>query len=375
MSATPSAFPEGLSETESLPTRSALVRVLTDLFAVRPHHTAEEIRHYEEIMLRMAPDAGLDVLTEVARKLAPHPNAPLPVLQALIDRDADCAVFILAESPVVTDEMLMSAAQFGSGDVAAAVARRKPLDAGLANVLLTRPEYEVWQSLAGNETIVLDAEALREMARRGRDDEAMAGAVCRRTDDPAVLLPLFLTASPRQRASIMLDAEREALIAGGRGAAERHDPAICEALEQAAMAHDASEFRARLAAALRCDVVLARRIVADSNGEPLAMALLSLGMSTDAIMRVFLMGQESIAHDCDKMEMLHRLVRQTSFAAAQRIVRAMLGVQAAHPVRAHRPVMDQGAKATPSRPAAHETPAAPAQPRKLPLFLFKKRLR
>jgi uncharacterized protein (DUF2336 family) len=375
MSATPSASPTDLAQSESLPTRSALVRVLTDLFAVRPHHTPDEIRHYEEIMLRMARDAEPRVILEAARKLAPHPQAPLAVLQALIDIDPDCACLILARSPVVTDDMLTSAAQFGTGDQAAAVAMRKPLGADLVSILVTRPEDEVWRALAQNETAVLDASALRELARRGREDETIATSVCSRTDDPTILLPLFLAASSKQRASIILEAERETLIAGVRGAPDRHDPSICEALDQAAIARDFPEFRARLAAALRCDVGLVRRILADSTGEPLAMALVSLGMPIEAIMRVFLLGHEAIAHDCDKIEMLHRLVRQTSFAAAQRITGAMLGAPMAEPARAHRPLMDQTAKSVPSRPAAHETQAATAQPRKLPLFLFRKKLR
>lgn len=375
MSATPSASPTDLAQSESLPTRSALVRVLTDLFAVRPHHTPDEISHYEEIMLRMVRDAEPRVILEAARKLAFHPQAPLSVLQALIELDPDSASLILAGSPVVTADMLTSAAQFGTGDQAAAVAMRKPLDPDLLSVLVTRPEDEVWRALAQNETAILDISALRELARRGREDETIAASVCRRTDDPTILLPLFLAASSKQRASIILEAEREALIAGVRSAPDRHDPSICEALDQAAMARDFSEFRARLAAALRCDVGLVRRIVADPNGEPLAMTLVSLGMPVDAIMRIFLMGHEAIAHHCDKIEMLHRLVRQTSFAAAQRITAAMLGAPIAEAPRVHRPVMDQTAKAVPSRPAVQATPASTAQPRKLPLFLFRKKLR
>lgn len=83
-----SSLPEASAETEARLTKSDLVKVLTDLFAARPHHTPDEIRHYEEIMLRMLPDAESPVLADVAAKLAAHPQAPLPVLEMLIDRDS-----------------------------------------------------------------------------------------------------------------------------------------------------------------------------------------------------------------------------------------------------------------------------------------------
>ena len=358
-------------------TRTALIRVLTDLFAVRAHHTDEEIRHYQEIVLRMLPDADSAILLDISRKLAAHPKSPLPVLQALMERDQDCAAVILAKSAVLTEDMLTAAAQFGASDLAAAVARRPDVDSRLVEILVTRHEDDVWRALAFNDSASLDVRSLREMARRGREDPVMARAICTRTDNPGVLLPLFLHASKTQRATVILEAERDEIAAGGRRTIDPAQPDVCEQLEKAALAHNDQEFRAILAVAIKCDAALASQIVSDEEGEPLAISLSALGMSPEAIMRVFLTGDATIAQSCDKIETLYRLVSQISLGASQRICRAMLGAPVAAPAvsRAHRPQMDQTAAPTASRPATQTIAPAAAPARKLPLFLFKRRLR
>ncbi len=368
------AFTETSTDMEELsnPTRKQLLRATTDLFVVRKHHTLDEIRQYAEIALRMLPEADATAIAEIARKLAPHPNTPANVLQALMERDEEAATLLLAISPALPGDALEAAAQFGPTDQAVAVACRRHLPNDLVRILVAREENSVWRALAENKSADVDVETLREMARRGRIDAKMGQAVCARTDDPTILQPLFLDASSKQRASMILQAERQELVAKSEPNAV--DPVLCGQLEMLARTHNAPGFLTRLAEALQCDRETAARLKADATGEPLAIALASLGMTPEAIVRVFLVGGPPIAHSCDLIEMLHRLASQTSTGAAHRVMRAMLGVplQPANRRMVHQAVHDQTAAPL----AARAVPATTADvaKRRAPLFLFRRRL-
>ena len=352
---------------------TVLVRMLTDLFVVRKHHTKDEIHQFAEIARRLLPDADRQTRLDVAAKLAPHPNAPRSILGQLLDSDEECAAIILQHAPELPEEAFIAAAQFGATDLAIAVATREDVSAELAAILMTREENDVWKALAQNRSAELSADMMRQIALRGRTDEALAAAICARSNDPTILQSLFLNASAGQRAAILLDAERTELLSPAP--IQPIDPVECGQLELLALSHDAAEFRSRLATVLHCDDDMAQRVINDPRGEPLAIALSSLGMSADAIVRVFLTGDPIIAHSCERIEMLHRLVSQMSLGAAQRMMRAMLGVPLAptRGPRGHQPIFDQIAVATASRPTGVRTTERKSTA--APLFLFRNRLR
>ena len=365
--------PNEIRDNERLEAPANLLRAMTDLYVVRKHHTFEETRQYEEIALRMLPDMEPETCRAVARVLAPNPEAPASVLEALMQRDDECAAIVLSIAPALSDDALVAAAQFGPADQAVAVAFRAGVSTDLVSILMTREESMVWRALAENASALLDREALAELARRGRNDAKIARAICARTDDPIALQGLFLHASPTQRSGIVLEAERQELLAPSQSRSA--DPVMAGQLEMLAMQQETDGFRARLAEALSCDAEIARLIAIDQSGEPLAVALVSIGLSPEAIARVFLVSGLRLAESCDRIESLYRLASQITPGAANRIMRAMLGIPISTPartVRRHQPQLDQTAAAAPGRAAP--VSASPER-RKAPLFLFRSRMR
>ena len=276
--------PNEIRDNERLEAPANLLRAMTDLYVVRKHHTFEETRQYEEIALRMLPDMEPETCRAVARVLAPNPEAPASVLEALMQRDDECAAIVLSIAPALSDDALVAAAQFGPADQAVAVAFRAGVSTDLVSILMTREESMVWRALAENASALLDREALAELARRGRNDAKIARAICARTDDPIALQGLFLHASPTQRSGIVLEAERQELLAPSQSRSA--DPVMAGQLEMLAMQQETDGFRARLAEALSCDAEIARLIAIDQSGEPLAVALVSIGLSPEAIARL-----------------------------------------------------------------------------------------
>jgi uncharacterized protein (DUF2336 family) len=259
----------------------------------------------------------------MARKLALHPQAPRPILQALINADDECAALIFALSGGGVEESPVAVLNRPSPPADDPFARQHELDRAFMNMLLECEEEDLARALAQNPGVPLGAEALLGLALRARGEKDLARAICARCNDPEVLQPLFLYASRMQRAVILLEAEREAIIQGAVGASI--DPVLSGQIENLALARDTVGFRRRLAGALRCDIEAVREIIEDPDGEPLAVALASLGMKAEAINRIFLMGDEAIAHSCEKIELLDRLASQISAGAARIIVRAMVG--------------------------------------------------
>jgi hypothetical protein len=134
------------------------------------------------------------------------------------------------------------------------------------------------------------------------------------------LASLFLFANPSQRTEILLAAQRKHLNHPARS------PPLLPALinlEAAAVACRADQFISILAEALDCEPVLARRIADDEFGEPLALALLSLGASYDLLVRVLISNDLMFGTNYRRIRALARLHNTLNRNAAGLIVAAL----------------------------------------------------
>jgi hypothetical protein len=80
-----------------------------------------------------------------------------------------------------------------------------------------------------------------------------------------------------------------------------------------------------LAQAFECQKERARVLIADSQGDALALALAALGFASDSATRVFLCADASISHDTDRVRALVAILRSTPPRAAARIVASIVG--------------------------------------------------
>jgi hypothetical protein len=108
---------------------------------------------------------------------------------------------------------------------------------------------------------------------------------------------------------------------------------------------------------------MARRMLDDRSGETLAVAMVALGLSDEAITRVFMFRDPLIGHSTQKLFALVDLSRRISPAAARFIVSAIAGHEQRSAEAAHRPVADpaQRARDAAAAAAAAAPAAAPAR--------------
>ena len=74
---------DSLARRDGVDIRPTLVRVLTDLYVQKPAHTAEEERHYTELVLRLIDSVDLATRVAVAKKIAAYAGAPPAVARRL----------------------------------------------------------------------------------------------------------------------------------------------------------------------------------------------------------------------------------------------------------------------------------------------------
>jgi uncharacterized protein (DUF2336 family) len=337
--------------------RRVLLRVATDRFINDPAPSREATARYEQEALPLIVDCDPATRLIVARKIAPRPAAPVAILELILGRGGAAALVVL-ERAVAMRRALLVAAIGGEPAKACAVARRSDLDEEMIGLLAPRPEPEIALALADNPSAPISTEILIDLARRAERDEELARALLARGSAPLELASLFLYASSTQRAAMLIAAQRAELVRSSPSSPWPRSAGAAAKLERYALARQPALFVATLAEALGCNGDLAERIVAESTGEPLAVALAALGAPEDATMRILLLG-DAVTLDYKRLGALTRLKDALHPVAARRIVSAMIGAQRIERAVVD-PVLDPAAAPAPSRAApARVGPAKP----------------
>ncbi|HUO55098.1 MAG TPA: DUF2336 domain-containing protein [Rhodoblastus sp.] len=306
--------------------RPVLLRVTTDLFALHPRHTGEEVRLYEEMAGKLIDDADESTLTQVARKLARCVDAPPALLKRIRARGGEPAREILSKTPQIDRRDLRQIAASGACDLASSVAARGDLDREIARLLAARPEREVLRALAANANAPLGGDDLRLLAARGREDSALARALLDRGDPTLELLPLYLSANAKERARLLALAMDANLSQTGRPESYGlQDEVTARRIELSATRQKRATFALTLADLLKCDPLIARRMVDDDSGDALAVAFVALGLPIEVAARIFLIAFPKIALSPDAFDRNMRLIATAPRRVALRMVEAMVG--------------------------------------------------
>jgi uncharacterized protein (DUF2336 family) len=339
--------------------RPILLRVLTDMFIAKAHHSGEEIRQYSEIASQMLRNMDADTCRIVAQKLAGFAQAPKSILNLIIAAGGTPAEIILSQSPCLARPFLAAEAAFGSASNAASIAARTDLDADLTEILAHRGETIVLQTLVENATAPIATGTFSEVIWRARTDAHLARALIARAPLGHDLSSLFLAASPPERAKIILSIRRREL---GRPEPAPTRPASTHtlaSLEQLALAGERQRFVMCLAKALTIEPAQAAIVVDDAYGEPLALALAALRVPVENAVRLFLFIDPRIGQSVERVRSLVRIVRHMPPHLCRRLLTAMMTNRAPS---TYVPVYDRTAAQTPSRgsTALALRPALPA---------------
>lgn len=326
--APPLPFLGALARSPRAEDRLLWLRVAVDFFMADatpdPKLSAEFESHFGACLAEA--DEGNRVL--VARKLLSKGQAPAYLLSAIEALGGDAALYMWERAPGLSRDKLLSAAK--NPDRARVIARRDDLDDELMWTIARDGDTEARVALAENARAPLSSDLARALARQARadidstGDRRLAGALLARTPPRAECAPLFLEANSGQRTKLLIAAQRAGL---GRPRTSR--PAAIPAgeiarLEGHALAGEREAFARALARMLDCPVALAERIASDRSGEPLAVALASIGAPNDVCVRILTSRDLQDGSDYRRVGALARLRDALDPSAALRMVEAMV---------------------------------------------------
>jgi hypothetical protein len=349
-----------IAREEGLDMKPVLLRVLTDLYVSAPHHSPDEVMQFREIAGQMIPHVDEPTALVVACKLAAYPHTPVELAGPMIARADDASRIILGDAIWLPRPVMIDHAAHSDRLLAAAVAARGDLDSALMRLLLSRNDAIIDVTLAGNTAVTLPHDVKDELLARGREEPAVALAMLARGDltgaDRAVH---FAAADKPTREQIIEDAIRLAQLSG-RNRHQRVAPEeFATAIEAAAVARDDAAFAGVLALGLRTSPAKVAPILEDRSGESLALALAAAGLDDETATRVFMFRDPLIGHSTQRVFALVEMMRRIPWAAADRIVSAMLGLQGT-PTRASGPRPAAEPPAPVVRPALTTNPAIAA---------------
>lgn len=313
-----------LGDSERQKADAALFRAIVDQFIARPLHPCADIDEFETLASGFIEMLDADSVAHCAFDLCRHPETPASVVARLLEKGGEAARIAFEFAPAIHLEVLRATAEHGPVELASAIARRSALERKVVSILASRGESEVLCALAANRRAHLDQAARRALVQAGRDDRRLARILLDRADLAVDAEPLFLAATKDERSKIIVEASARVLEGSAPENAFRPQASIAAAIEACAIVRDFEALADTLTDALDCRKARVRAILADSGGEALALALLALGASEDAAIRIFL-GAGRNAQDIERVRSLVALMRSTPPRAAQRLVAAMTG--------------------------------------------------
>ena len=361
------AFPflASLSTSESAKDRRIWLRVASDHFVAADPSDREAVELFTDAMTSRLNAADAGTRLEIARKLAPSARTPARLLALFESVESEAGDFILQHAVAFNHSDLAQAIS-RSKRRATVVAKRTDLSPQLVNILAEQDDTDILVTLAGNASAPLEGATLMRLLRRARKqaedqgDRRLAEALLERRPVRSENAVLFLTANPGQRVEILLAAQRTQL---GRpaGSPTAADQTALDELERLAVARQPDRFLALLAQSLNCSENLARRIVDDSSGEPLAIALTALGAANEVLVRVLISNDLLVGSRFQRIRALANLNNALDRNAAILVIEALRD----EPLHRRRQLpIDSAVASSSSRGApARQTPVMPSSTR------------
>jgi hypothetical protein len=271
----------GLSRYDGVDIRPTLLRVLTDIYVLKPFHSPDEERHFTELALRLID--GVDIVTRkaVADRLIRYPAAPLAVIRHLARDIVQFATLSMRQQSAQTEAGLQGPPSQIAHDVIARLRAPTPKP--------TVPDP-----------------ASKQDADQADPDEPNLGDV-------------FYAADAEERRLILLNLDFSSMPVPPLIS---HLPASATIgrLEAAALAGRPDIFIRELEHALALPRAEAEKIVNDTLGEPIAVAAKAIAMPLDIFQRVLLFVNPAIGRSIERVYSLSALYHELTGDAALRLL-------------------------------------------------------
>jgi uncharacterized protein (DUF2336 family) len=183
----PKTFLRDLDDAVSRGTSDSCVRALwhaTDLL-IAGRYSDDEIWTFGEVIGRLADEIEVAARAQLAQRLARNDVAPINIIHKLaFDDSIDVAGPVLRESTRLDDNALIANAQTKSQPHLLAISQRKTLADTVTDVLVTRGNSEVVNSVASNDGARFSGTGLLHMIKRAEGDSILAEQLGLRNDIP-----------------------------------------------------------------------------------------------------------------------------------------------------------------------------------------------
>jgi uncharacterized protein (DUF2336 family) len=181
-----------------------LARV-TDVFTVdATRYSEEQVRFFDDLMVRLIESVGSSARATLAVKLAPIGNAPSGAIHALaFDHDIHVAGPVLTRSERLQEQALLASARTKSLQHLLAISRRRDLGEAVTDLLIERGDRKLNLSTARNASARISDFGFRLLVKWATGDDELAAVVGMRLDIPRQhFLVLLENASRNVRARL-----------------------------------------------------------------------------------------------------------------------------------------------------------------------------
>ena len=170
----------------------------------------EHVGLFDDVIGYLIEEIEAKALAELARRLAPVPNAPEGVVRTLAENDDIAVAGPVLKQARLDDPELMQIAESKSQAHLLALSERTSVSEALAEILVTRGDREVARSIATNRKAHLSENAFSTLVKRAEQDGVLAEKVGLRTDIPPRLFrQLLMQASDVVQKRLLAQAKPE----------------------------------------------------------------------------------------------------------------------------------------------------------------------
>jgi uncharacterized protein (DUF2336 family) len=191
--------------------RAETLRRITGLFLDGAHNFNDDhVALFDDVIGCLIEEIEAKVLAELARRIAPVPNAPAGVVSTLAKNDDIAVAGPVLKAAALSDPDLTFIAETKSQAHLLALTKRMGISEALSDLLVDRGDSEVARSIATNSTARLSEGAFTTLVQRAEQDGVLAERVGLRTDIPPRLFrQLLLQASDVVQKRLLVQAKPE----------------------------------------------------------------------------------------------------------------------------------------------------------------------
>jgi len=272
-------------------------RTLLDIMAMPTGVQPQERALAGDTLLRLVSRMPVASLIGLCDRLCIMDAPPPLLVRRLIQHEnIEVAGPLLERCPGISDQDLMTMINTGNSGILRLIARRRHLSPALTDALIRQGDPAVTIAVVRNPGAALSQEAFHSLAETAKSRTSLQAPLATRADTPApIAFELFWTLPPQLRRYVLsrfltesANLDRILKIAqtldessggNGYGSPRIADKADCEELVGLIAEGKTEEAARKLAGLAGISGANAERIIADSEGEPLTVAMKAIGMS------------------------------------------------------------------------------------------------